>query len=884
MSKQSRNDEAVTTINEKVGFLSGHVVAAVIAGIAAAWIAADSTGFWGLALRHALTYIVLGVALVAAWPWPDRTGKNWAILVAGAGAALALSASSLAVVNILGAALLLATLAYVHGGLNGRALLLGSLAATVLAVFRLACQTSGTVWQLANVLGWSMGKAVGWLTGRPLNIGVTFGGIDFLVLMIALYIGWLQSTAGPKRNKAIYAGAAIILAQLAYLVVLAYSENIIALLPEPVYAQETDVSRVGLWAWQNAVRGFLPWNLPVMALILQAMVAWCMFRWVGWLPLALSEKSQTALKSRQPEVVDLRSFSSDVLLNLGLPVLAVLIAALTSLSFCKSDLKGKTIVAYEKGNFSWLRPEYDNSLIGGYGMLPVFVESLGGRFVKSANLAEQDLAKADVLILLHPDSPLTDEQSRRIENFVRQGGSLLLGAENYIRQGASESHFNDALKSTNLEVRYDTVMPLSDNWEQCYQALFQPATLGMDDLRNRYGFQRGASIRLGRLGRPVLIGRWGWSTPGSDALTQKSTRYEAGQALGDIVLMAEEGFGKGRIAVLGDMSCISNERLSCSWEFVGRLLSYLANRSSNPQDLWRQTLAIAAIVLFIGLLAKYVDAPRLAIANGLMALALISCTYISDYNSQVLPDGGAKAPNNLAYIDDSHLEAFSSDLWNDYGIAGFTRVLMRNGFLALRLRELSSERLERAKLLVCMAPARQFSAEQRASVRRFVEQGGTLICLVGAEEARPIASLLEDFQFKVSPSPVKPGEDIHEPDPLGALLISYGRANEPKIEVQFYAAWPITSIPQTYTIYVSDKLDGEDLPVVARTEVGQGIVLVIADTFFASNQNLETLTNTFPSHMNFWRMLLSNNTSMGARNASYEPIQEQGPAEVIDKP
>ncbi len=93
-------------------------------------------------------------------------------------------------------------------------------------------------------------------------------------------------------------------------------------------------------------------------------------------------------------------------------------------------------MAYDKGHLSWLKPEYDNPIEGGYGMLPIFIHSLGGNFVKSPALSREDLAGADVLILLHPDSPFTDEQLKRIENFVRQGGSLLLGAENYIRDGA----------------------------------------------------------------------------------------------------------------------------------------------------------------------------------------------------------------------------------------------------------------------------------------------------------------------------------------------------------------------------------------------------------------------------------------------------------------
>ena len=46
--------------------------------------------------------------------------------------------------------------------------------------------------------------------------------------------------------------------------------------------------------------------------------------------------------------------------------------------------------------------------------------------------------------------------------------------------------------------------------------------------------------------------------------------------------------------------------------------------------------------------------------------------------------------NNVAYIDASHLEAYSSDLWASHGIAGLLRTLMRQGYVPLLAPELSA--------------------------------------------------------------------------------------------------------------------------------------------------------------------------------------------------
>jgi hypothetical protein len=898
MPIQSRNDVPIAVTNRIVGKLPGRAIVVVIAGITAAWIAAGSVGFLGNALCSALTCIALGVAILAAWPWPYSTWKSWAIPAVGILAGLALNCFMLPGVNIFGVVLILATLAYIHGGLTGRVILLSSLAIMTLAVYRLALTAVPMVWQLADVLGWGMGKLVGALTGRPLTIGATFGGLDFLVVMIALYIGWLCSITTPRRRAGIYAGLAIAASHIVYLTVLAYSEKIAALLPAPLYVEETDISRVGAWAWQNTARGMLPWNLPVLAAVLYSMVVTCMFRWAGWMrdypdfpikengtvPFTAHDPKKNVPKYSQDEIIELRTLFKDAVFILGPIALAILIAFLTVYSTGKSDLRGKTVVAYEKGNFNWFKPTYGNSIIGGYGMLPIFVESLGGRFAKSPDLSQKDLDRADVVIVLHPNSPFTSEQLKRLENYVRQGGSLLLGAENYSREAGRESHFNELLTLAGIEVNDDASIPLSANWEQCRQAIFHPAALDFDDYRNSYGLGRGSSIRLKSTSRPVIAGRWAWSIPGSDAVMQKSVQYREGQPLGDLVLAAEKPLGMGRIVVLGDMACMNNERLSCSWEFVGRLLSYLANHSSSPQADWRQISAIAAMILFIVLLIMQPDPMRLAVACLVFAVALIWYAGTGDKATQVLPDGRDQTPGSLAYIDTSHLEAFSSDLWNDYGIAGFTRVLMRSGFLPLRLPEISAEHLERAKVLVLMAPARQFSDEDKATVRKFVEEGGTLIILNGAEDVRASADLLKEFQFNIDPSPVGPREAIREPDPLGALALNFLQDKNTKYVVQFFAAWPIEKLPDAYKIYIVDKIDDVTWPVVAKTPVGQGMVLVVADTYFAINQNLESAANEFPSNMKFWRMLLSDNTGKTVEDTPDELIKEQGLMDSADKP
>ncbi len=834
--------------SEKSTAVPARTIVVMVAVLAGGWIAAGSTGLLGDPLRHVLTWVALVVAIVAGWPPRDESLGGWLTLAAAIAAAVLMIASAVPAAGVLAVALVAAVLVRSQYSLRGRVILLTALAVAVLGTFRIAYSSIPAVWLAANSVGRVLGWLAGWIAGEPLQLGATFGGVDFLVLMAAMYAGWLICTSPPRLARAIYAAAAIFIGHMIYLVVLAFSPELLAALPEVVKPEITDDNYMGVWTWGNAVRTLLPWNLPVLAAIIQTTIAVTMFRWAAWLPVAEpvtkhetdEEKEETGL-----------SLAIDAVLKFGPVLLAVAIAVLTGLSLGKSDLKDKTIMAYEKGRLDWLKPEHDSPSAGSYGMLPLLVESLGGRLVRSEDLSEQDLAGADVLLLLHPDRPWPADRLDRIWEFVRRGGSLLLAAEPRIHEGDSQSTFNEVLEPTAMRVRYDTTIPATDNWEHYCETLAHPATAGLSDRRNSFGPLLGSSIHTRWPAWPVLTGRFGYSDPGSDAVTTGAFQYDPGEKLGDLVLAAEQRLGRGRIVVLGDAASLHNEVGANSYPFTGRLLGYLAHRTGSPQAWWRQLLALLAMVGLIGLLSWRATAPQVAVTAAVLAVSLWCCLASSHWASRVLPDGRNRSPNNLAYIDASHLEAYSSDTWDDFGLGGFARVLMRNGYLPLMLPELTRERLERAGLLVSIGPARPFSRGELDTVRSFVHSGGTLICMVGAEHAAASRDVLAEFDFHVPPSPVPSVQNVREPEPMGFVRSPYLDTGEYKTYVQLYAAWPVE---RTGTVLLRGF---DDVPVVVSRSVGRGTVAVIGDTYLSTNRNLESTEGEVIENVQFWRWLLS---------------------------
>lgn len=842
--------------------IPARAIVMLVAGMVAAWFAAGSTGLLAHPLQHALTCLALAVALVAVWPSNIRLFGTWAVLAGGTILGLIFTASVIPTVNVLAVAVVLASLAQVNRGLTARVALIAAIGATVLASFRFACTAIPTVWLAADGFGWLLGRLAGWLAGYRLEVGATFGGIDFLVLTIAIYVGWLVCTVPPRRSRAIWGAAAIIVGHFAYLVVLAYSEKLLALLPAIVLPPNSEDSRLGLWTFTNGLRTLIPWNVPLLAMFVYGGIVAVMVAGSPWLPIIEidPEKLKRQKAREEKEEVPGSVLLKDILFNFGPAILAVAAVLFGVLSVNQPDLKGKTIVAYDKGYLNWLKPEYDSPIDGLYGMLPVFVESLGGRFVKSKDLSKEDLASADVLLLIHPDEPWPKETLERVWDYVRGGGSLLLVTEPAIREGKLSSSFNDVLQPLAMEVRFDTAVTRSGNWEQSYEVLSHPATAGIDDLRNQFGIQLGSSIRTHWPARPTLVGRWGWSDPGNDAATSGVSHYNAGEPLGDLVLAAEQPFGQGRVFVLGDTSPLQNDGLPNAYPFAGRLLSYLAHRPSSPQSLWRQFFALAAILAIVALLVGRPVAWQTILTPTVMAVSLLCCTAVGYWSGRVLPDGRSNTPgdsNKIAYVDASHLEACDSESRmnrkESHGISELMRTLMRHEYLPLLAPDMTPERLEGCGLVVSIAPAREFAPWECENVKQFVGAGGAFVCMVGAEESRAGAPLLAEFNFKVPHTPVLPGENAVEPEPLGAKEATLGDGETRQF--RFYAAWPVKSTDIGEKRLVASE--GKDWAFIYSRPVGSGTFTVIGDTHFASNENFQQDGRILPDRILFWRWLLT---------------------------
>jgi hypothetical protein len=200
--------------------------------------------------------------------------------------------------------------------------------------------------------------------------------------------------------------------------------------------------------------------------------------------------------------------------------------------------------------------------------------------------------------------------------------------------------------------------------------------------------------------------------------------------------------------------------------------------------------------------------------------------------SQIKGDINAK----VAYVDYSHIGRFDLMTWENDSVGGLASNLLRNGFMPFLLRDFSGKKLSQADLLVLIAPSRPFQKRELREIKRFVEQGGTLLIAVGWEEGEASASLLESIGIYL--------DNV----PLGPVRLKRG-----DYEVTFKETWPVLYTDKNTEVVIQQW----NYPIVVTQDRGKGRIIVIGDSYFLLNENLEGVNNYSLGNILFFRDLLN---------------------------
>lgn len=486
------------------------------------------------------------------------------------------------------------------------------------------------------------------------------------------------------------------------------------------------------------------------------------------------------------------------------------------------------------------------------GAIKLYLENAGCKVdalnsTDSRNLKEA-LDNANVLMLLNLKKAFSPTDQETIQEFVRDGNSLLVFGEHTSMFTSNKDfssgrdYLNDLLGPTGIQINPDTADYIPDHWLYAASALPHAVTNDLDsDLTTS---SVGASLNLSGTARPLIVGRYAFS----DRFDQNQPGhlgnriYERGETLGDLVVAACDTYGDGKVLVFGDTSYIFNNELPFRFDLIYNSISWLMSRELDYANFISWTSAIFLLAIFaiaVGkhrprITAQFLTCIALAVALSLVASASLNGHLIS------APE---HSEADLAWIDHTHLNQFNLENYQDDGIAGLTLNLFRNGFLPQVCQtEKCIQNIFRGAASIIIAPNKHYTAKEASMYREFVEDGGLLMISAGYKSADSLDLILRSFGLQIGDLPLGSFPWIEETHATGGQsIVSAGNLKQYWHRPKFMEAYPVMAEGE-YKPIAWMRYNGNTYNLIIEKKVGKGRVILIGDSRFLLNENLEQLS------------------------------------------
>jgi hypothetical protein len=517
--------------------------------------------------------------------------------------------------------------------------------------------------------------------------------------------------------------------------------------------------------------------------------------------------------------------------------ISVVLLSFPPLNFNKEKTPSNIFI-YSKGVVNWNKPEFGRYGLrssGMFGMLPDYLKSFGYTVYMDSTVNKDNLGKANVLVVINLDEGFTEKEKNEIQQFVNQGGSLLVLGD-HTGLGGMREPLNELLKFTGIEFNFDSAHYLKQYWGDSYEFFPHPITHKLKSNRE-VGISVGASLAIfSNKAEPVISAKFGFSDYGN-ALNKNNAylgdrRYNDGELLGNIILVAQAKYGKGKVLVFGDTSSFQNGVFERNHKFINSIFYWLVNQQVDLPKIIKNIAAIILLIVSLVFLIYFtntnlVDSKMYYLFGTIFIALILTNTFNETYAIKNNPQG------NIAYIDGAHLERFEK--YGDDGIWSLSYNLMRNKYLPFIYRDFSEQALRNSKQFIVISPAQNFTNQEIEVIDNYIKNGGVVIWSVGYEEKQTSQKLLTKY-----------GLDLDNL-PLGNVP-----KNETDKEIRFVEAWPVL---------FKDNKDIEiickawNFPVIVSQNIGKGKLILIADSYFLLSRNLEQDNSYYEENILFLKFL-----------------------------
>jgi len=469
--------------------------------------------------------------------------------------------------------------------------------------------------------------------------------------------------------------------------------------------------------------------------------------------------------------------------------------------------------------------------------------------IESPEITRDILKDVSVFVVANINISFSQNEKDIIWEYVEKGGSLLVLGD-HTNVGGIQEPLNDLLEPANIRFRFDSSLPLDSKfkWITCYQLLHHPITSKIDSL-DEIQISVGASLDITSSSFPMIVGRYALSDEG-DRLNEEMAylgdyEYNSGEQLGDIVLVAGSYYRDGKVLVFGDTSTFQNSAIAYSYPFIQSIFTWLNSERTETGELLQIGISI---LLLIAAFLVYIILKNTRISFVFFPVVLCIALLISAVVNPMLI-GDVKLTGNVVYIDSSHGERFSLELFTDDSVNGLMLSLNRNGYLPIILRDFSKEKITESKILFLNAPTKSFIGDEVEFLKQYMSNGGVIVLATGHEDKYASLPLLDEFELDIESIPLGPVPYVEE------------SPEEYENEPRFVDSWPIVFNEENSRSYYNFTWN-IDYYLMVFVEHGNGGLLLISDSQYLLDKNIESIYDYWPGNIIFLKHILDDFKAM----------------------
>lgn len=555
----------------------------------------------------------------------------------------------------------------------------------------------------------------------------------------------------------------------------------------------------------------------------------------------------------------LNLISKSRVMLVGVVFVSLLLISITPYTYGRE--KGRIIVYERDSNMGFELPEFpkENEIFTPYqgfsaGAIGHYLRTTGYDVVDlndtNPMTLRESLKGADVLIMMNLEKQFNPTDLEAICDFVKGGGSLLICGDHtgmFVENEEFErgrDYLNDVLWPTGIRINHDTADFMPGNWKYGVAFLPHPVTKGLG-----YGITAssvGASLDISGDARPIIVGKYAFSdNPDTSTPGHLGNReYEKDEQLGDLIIAASDTYGRGNILVFGDTSYFFNTAVPFLYKLLDNSVAWLMSERSVSLSIlpWAGLALLVLLILFIFISVKSPAHSSSSLLPAFLSIAVALSLITSGFVNGSLIKTPELENGNIAWIDNSHINRIDSEGYSPSSIDGLIVNLMRNSYMPLVLNEsFSSENVLKGSVLIIIAPTKSYTNKEVSMAKSFVSNGGVLILSTGVEDKRAVEPILNAFDMDVGSLPLGSVPWIMETHGTSEPTVTPENLEKYWHKPKFVEAYPAYAKGE-HTSLAWIEYRGEHYNLILEKAYGSGRVILIGDSRFLLNENLEYLT------------------------------------------